>query len=501
MYNIVKYMKGENLYKTMKKVLAFDFGASSGRAVMGTFDGEKITLDEIHRFDNDPVMINGCFHWDCLRLLHEIKQGIIKAGEGYESIGIDTWGVDYGLFAADGRMIGNPYCYRDVRTAGMSEKSKEIMPAEELYKLSGNQILDINTIFQLMALKKEQPYLLDITDKILFIPDMFNYFLTGEKYAERTFASTTQLYEPNKREWNTELMKRFGIPESIFAPLVDSGTVIGQLTDEVCEELNVKPKKVIAVASHDTASAVAAVPAQDKDFVYISCGTWSLFGTELDEPVITEKSMKYNITNEAGHNRTIRFLKNIIGLWMIQETRRRYKKEGKNYSYGDMEQLARGAKAFGSFIDPDSPEFGVPGNIPERIREFCRKTGQYVPETDGEIIRCIYESLAMKYKYTFAQLEECTGKSFPVIHMVGGGTKDPFLCQMTADASGVPVIAGPVEGTAAGNIIVQLMALGEIKDLTEARQIVRNSFETKTFTPSGADWNEAYERFLSVLNM
>ena len=490
----------EFLILIMKKVLAFDFGASSGRAVMGTLDNGKITLEEVHRFDNDPVMVHGCFHWDCLRLLHEIKQGIIKAGNGYESIGIDTWGVDYGLFASDGRLIGNPYCYRDVRTQGLSKKSEAVMPADELYRRSGIQILDINTIFQLMALKEEQPYLLDITDKILFVPDMFNYFLTGKMYAERSFASTTQLYEPYKREWNTELMDKFGIPQRIFAPLIDSGTVIGDLTGELCEELNVQPKKVIAVASHDTASAVAAVPAQDKDFVYISCGTWSLFGTELDEPVITEASQKYNITNEAGHNRTIRFLKNIIGLWLIQETRRRYKKEGKSYSYGDMEQLARDAAPFSCFIDPDSPEFGIPGNMPERIREFCKKTGQYVPKTDGEVIRCIYESLAMKYKHTFAQLEECTNKKFPVIHMVGGGTKDPFLCQMTADASGVNVVAGPVEGTAAGNIAVQLMALGEIADIKQARSIIKNSFETKTYAPAdNAAWCEAYERFVKIL--
>jgi len=484
----------------MGKVLAFDFGASSGRAVLGTLENGKITLEEIHRFDNDPTMVNGSFCWDILRLFFEIKQGIGKAGDDYESIGIDTWGVDYGLIDKAGRLMANPYNYRDERTHGMIEKCEETISQDELYEVSGNQIGEINTIFQLLAEKEYRPYMLENAKNMLFTPDLFNYFLTGKVFAEKSIASTSQLLDPYTKQWNYPLIEKLGLPKEIFPELIDSGTVVGNLTDEVCGEVNVKPKKVIAVGAHDTASAVVAVPAKEKDFVFISCGTWSLFGTELDKPVISELSKKYNITNETGYNNTTRFLKNIIGLWLIQETKRRFHREGKKYSYNDMENLAREAKPFQCFIDPDYPEFAKPGNIPERIREYCKKTGQYIPQTDGEIIRCIYESLAMKYKHTFIQLKECCERDFGVIHMVGGGTKDPFLCQMAADAAGVPVIAGPVEGTAAGNIAVQFIANGEISDVWEARKIISDSFEVKTFEPtSTTEWEEAYKNFVKVL--
>ncbi len=484
----------------MGKVLAFDFGASSGRAVLGTLENGKITLEEIHRFDNDPTMVNGGFYWDILRLFFEIKQGIGKAGDDYESVGIDTWGVDYGLIDKNGNLMGNPYNYRDVRNNDMLKKCEEILSQDELYETSGNQISTINTLFQLLADKELRPYILDNAKNMMFIPDLFNYFLTGKVYAEKSIASTSQLLDPYTKQWNYPLIEKLGLPKEIFPELIDAGTVVGNISDEVCSEVNVKTKKVIAVGAHDTASAVVAVPAKEKDFVFISCGTWSLFGTELEKPVISELSKKYNITNETGYNNTTRFLKNIIGLWLIQETKRRFHREGKKYSYNDMENLAREAKPFSCFIDPDYPEFAKPGNIPERIREFCKSTGQYVPQTDGEVIRCIYESLAMKYKHTFMQLKECCERDFGVIHMVGGGTKDPFLCQMAADAAGVPVIAGPVEGTAAGNIAVQFIANGEISDIWEARKIITDSFEVKTFEPSSTDeWNEAYERFVKIL--
>lgn len=483
----------------MGKVLAFDFGASSGRAVLGNYEDGKITLEEIHRFDNDTVMVNGGFYWDILRLFFEIKQGISKAGDDYDSIGIDTWGVDYGLIDKNGNLIGNPYNYRDTRTEGMLEEANKFVSSSDIYKKSGNQISLINTLFQLLADKKYRSFMLENTDKLLFIPDLFNYFLTGKIYAERTIASTSQLLEPFSKEWNYELIDKFGLNRDIFPELIDAGTFVGNMTEELCNEINVTSKRIIAVGGHDTASAVVAVPAAEKDFVFISCGTWSLFGTELEKPVISELSEKYNITNETGYNNTTRFLKNIIGLWLIQETKRRFHREGKKYSYNDMEQMAREAKAFSCFIDPDYPEFAKPGNIPERIREFCRRTNQYVPESDGEIVRCIYESIAMKYKHTFLQLKECCGRDFGVIHMVGGGTKDPFLCQMAADASGVPVIAGPVEGTAAGNIAVQLIANGEISDIWEARKVIADSFEVKKYVPSSGAWDEAYKSFLKVL--
>lgn len=485
------------------KVLAFDFGASSGRAVIGELKDNKITLEEVHRFDNDPVNACGSFYWDILRLFHEIKQGIIKAKNttDFESIGIDTWGVDFGMIGKNGKLLGNVYNYRDSRTEAIPEEvAEKIISKSDLYKESGIQLMNFNTIFQLYALKKQEPHLEALIDKILLIPDLFNYFLTGKQYAEYTNASTTELLNPYTKEWNFPLIEKMGFNKNIFPEIIGAGTVVGNITPELCEELDMQQKKVIAVGSHDTASAVAAVPSIEKDFVFISCGTWSLFGTELDAPVITEQSERFNITNETGYNKTTRFLKNIIGLWMIQETRRQFKREGKDYSYAKMEELARKEKPFLCFIDPDSPEFVSPGNIPERIREFCRRTNQSIPETDGAVIRCIYESLAMKYKYTFEQLKDCCKKDFKVIHMVGGGTKDSFLCQMSANASGVPVVAGPIEGTAAGNVIVQFIANGKIKNLTEARRIIADSFDVIRYEPmENASWMAEYGRFTKIL--
>ncbi len=485
------------------KVLAFDFGASSGRAIIGNYENGVITLEEIHRFDNDPVLVGKSFYWDTLRLFHEIKQGIIKAKNtvDFESIGIDTWGVDYGLISKDGELIGNPYNYRDKRTVGVPEEMESIISKKDLYNLTGNQIIELNTIFQLYAMKKTNPEILELTDKILLTPDLFNYFLTGKMAAEVSIASTTQLMNPYTKKWEYSLMDKLGFKREWFPEIVPGGTVIGKLSDEICSELDVPAKNVIAVSSHDTASAVAAVPTSEKDFVFISCGTWSLFGTELDAPVISELSQKYNITNETGYNNTTRFLKNIIGLWLIQETRRQFKREGKNYSYADMEMLARKEKPFTCFIDPDAPEFVAPGNMPKRIKDYCERTGQHVPETDGAVIRCIYESIAMKYKYTFLQLKECCGRDFSAIHMVGGGTKDTFLCQMTANAANVPVIAGPIEATAAGNVAVQLIANGEIPDVKEARKIIAKSFDVTRYDVTENDaWEAAYKDFVKAIS-
>lgn len=482
------------------KVLAFDFGASSGRAIIGTFENGKISLEEIHRFENGPVLMNGGFYWDLPKLFHEVKQGLIKAEKyGYESIGIDTWGVDYALVTLDGLLLGNPYNYRDERTIPVFEKLKETIAESELYKMTGIQNMNINTLYQLLETKENHPDFYALADRIILMPDLFGYLLTGKVYAERSMASTTQLLDPYTKEWNKKLIDKLGLDITKFPELVDSGERIGLIKDEICKELEIAPKMLTAIAGHDTASAVVAVPAKAKDFVYISCGTWSLFGTELDEPCITEMSADMNITNEGGHARTTRFLKNIIGLWIIQETRRQFKRDGKDYSYADMERMARGAIPMQCFIDPDDPRFTPPGNQIQRIREFCAQTGQYVPQTDGEIVRCIYESLAMKYKYTFENLRKCTGKDFEAIHMVGGGTKDSFLCQMTADATNVPVVAGPIEATAAGNIAVQLIAAGEIKDINEARAIIADSFAVQEFIPQDKTFDKYYEEFCKLL--
>ncbi len=485
-----------------KRVLAFDFGASSGRAIIGCFDGDKITLEEVHRFSNDPVSVCGTVYWDVLRLFYEIKQGIIKAkiAGGFDSIGIDTWGVDFGLIDSEGKLMENPVHYRDARTAGLVDEAFKTMPKEKLYGITGIQFMELNTLFQLIALKKYRPWMLERADKMLFMPDLFGYMLTGKMCAEYSIASTSQLIDLDKRTWSKEILDAFGIKESVFAPLVQPGTVLGELSKEICEECGVDPVPVISVCGHDTQSAITSVPCEDGDFAFLSSGTWSLFGTELDKPIVNETSMNINITNEGGFDGSTGFLKNIIGLWLIQESRRQWKREGKEYSYADLEKLALAAEPFKCFIDPDAPEFVPHGNIPERVREFCRKTGQYVPETVGEIMRCIYESLAMKYRLTFEKLRECTERDYPVIHVIGGGTKDGLLCQMTANSCDRTVKAGPIEATVMGNVAVQLMSDGSVKNIGQARKIVAESSELKTFEPKDTDkWAEAYEDFLKVV--
>lgn len=485
-----------------KRVLAFDFGASSGRAIIGCFDGDKITLEEVHRFSNDPVSVGGTVYWDVLRLFYEIKQGIIKAkiAGGFDSIGIDTWGVDFGLIDSEGKLMENPVHYRDARTAGLVDEAFKTMPKEKLYGITGIQFMELNTLFQLISLKKYRPWMLERADKMLFMPDIFGYMLTGKMCAEYSIASTSQLIDLDKRTWSKEILDAFGIKESVFAPLVQPGTVLGELSKEVCEECGVDPVPVISVCGHDTQSAITSVPCEDGDFAFLSSGTWSLFGTELDKPIVNETSMNINITNEGGFDGSTGFLKNIIGLWLIQESRRQWKREGKEYSYADLEKLALAAEPFKCFIDPDAPEFVPHGNIPERVREFCRKTGQYVPETVGEIMRCIYESLAMKYRLTFEKLRECTERDYPVIHVIGGGTKDGLLCQMTANSCDRTVKAGPIEATVMGNVAVQLMSNGSVKNIGQARKIVAESSELKTFEPKDTDkWAEAYKDFLKII--
>lgn len=485
-----------------KRVLAFDFGASSGRAIIGCFDGDKITLEEVHRFSNDPVSVGGTVYWDVLRLFYEIKQGIIKAkiAGGFDSIGIDTWGVDFGLIDSEGKLMENPVHYRDARTVGLVDEAFKTMPKEKLYGITGIQFMELNTLFQLISLKKYRPWMLERADKMLFMPDLFGYMLTGKMCAEYSIASTSQLIDLDKRTWSKEILDAFGIKESVFAPLVQPGTVLGELSKEICEECGVDPVPVISVCGHDTQSAITSVPCEDGDFAFLSSGTWSLFGTELDKPIVNETSMNINITNEGGFDGSTGFLKNIIGLWLIQESRRQWKREGKEYSYADLEKLALAAEPFKCFIDPDAPEFVPHGNIPERVREFCRKTGQYVPETVGEIMRCIYESLAMKYRLTFEKLRECTERDYPVIHVIGGGTKDGLLCQMTANSCDRTVKAGPIEATVMGNVAVQLMSDGSVKNIGQARKIVADSSELKTFEPKDTDkWAGAYENFLKVV--
>lgn len=487
---------------TKKRMLAFDFGASSGRAMLGVYDGETIELQEIHRFSNDPVSVRGTLYWDVLRLFHEIKQGILKARQqgGFDSIGIDTWGVDFGLLDREGRLLENPVHYRDTRTEGMLENAFALLPREEFYEITGNQFMEINTAFQLRSLAVYRPELLERADTMLFMPDLFAYLLTGVKSTEYTIATTSQMLDAKKGQWSQRVLEALKIPRRLLTKITPPGAPMGVLSADLCEELGVPPVPVVSVCSHDTQSAVAAVPAKEKDFIFISCGTWSLFGTELDAPVVNEASQRCNLTNEGGFDGTVTFLKNIIGLWMIQESRRQWQREGKEYSYAELEELALKAKPFQCFIDPDAPAFVPQGNLPRRVQAFCEKTGQPVPQTVGEIMRCIYESLALKYRFAYEQIKSCTGKAYTTIHMVGGGTKDRLLCRMTAAACDCRVEAGPVEATVLGNVAVQLAAQGELKGRREIRRVISASQETVAYLPTEVkEYSAAYERFVKLL--
>jgi len=486
------------------KMLAFDFGASSGRAILGTLSDDKLTIEEIHRFSNDPVQIRGSLYWDILRLFYEIKQGILKCvNSGHrdiESMAVDTWGVDFGLLDGDGKLLGNPYHYRDPRTDGMVEEVFKIVSREELYSRTGTEIMKINSLFQLYSMKFRNSPLLREARTLLFTPDLFNYFLTGVKATEYSIATTSQMLDAEKRTWAVDIIEKLGLTKDILTDIVPSGTVIGTLSPEIAHELGAREIPVIAAAGHDTQAAIASVPASGEDYVYISCGTWSLMGIENDKPIINEKSSRLSFTNEGGVNNRICFLKNIMGLWLVQECKRQWDREGDNLSFAQLESMAREAKPFTAFVDPDDELLFAPGDMPWKVKEFCRRTGQPVPESKGEIVRCIIESLAMKYRLTLDSLEDILGRRIPVVHMMGGGIKDKMLCQHTANATGREVVAGPVEATSVGNLMIQAMALGRVKSLGEARRIVRNSFPTAVYqTQDAGAWAEAYERFKKIV--
>ncbi len=473
-----------------KTVLAFDFGASSGRAIKAEFDGKTLTCKEIHRFENCPIQQDGHFRWDFDALAAEVNRGIEKAG-CFDSIGFDTWGVDFGLLDADGRLLEAPVHYRDSRTEGMVEKALEQVDADALYSATGTQIMGINTLFQLLALKEQQPQLLQKAQTLLFMPDLFAYAVSGCKACEQTIASTAQLLDLSSGRWNTALMEKLGIPSRLFLPVTPTGTVLGSLANG---------SKIVSVAGHDTQCAVAAMPSCEQDAAFLSCGTWSLLGCELEKPVLTKESRELGLSNEMGANGKINYLKNIIGLWLIQESRREWRRQGQEYSYADLERLALAEAPLRCFIDPDDPMFTPPGDIPGRVQEYCRKTGQYVPQTVGQVMRCIYESLALKYRFALDQLETVTGKHFSVLHILGGGTKDGLLCRMTASSIGRRVVAGPIEATALGNIIIQLVALGALSSVEEGRLLIARTENVTEYLPDGtADWDIAYNQYKKLL--
>jgi rhamnulokinase len=492
---------------TEKKLLAFDLGAESGRGVLGLFDGQRLRLEVVHRFANTPVRVLDALHWDALYLYHEMLQGLRRCAAYHgaiDGLGVDTWGVDFALLGRGGTLLGNPRHYRDPHTEGVMELAFQKVPRAELFRRTGLQFMRLNTLFQLIALQRDRSPLLDAAETMLLIPDLFNYFFTGIKVNEFTDSSTSQLLDPATRGWAFDIVGAFGLPANILGTIVQPGTVLGPLRPAVATDTGATPCPVVAPATHDTGSAVAAVPAQsvasNPGWCYISSGTWSLMGVELAAPLLDAKVLAYNFTNEGGVGGTVRLLKNIMGLWLVQECRRAWERAGTTYSYEELMKLASAVPPFVSIVDPDDSDFILPANMPQALADYCRRTNQPAPAEPGATVRCALESLALRYRWVLERLEELTGKRIEVIHIVGGGSQNTLLCQLTADASARPVIAGPVEATAIGNVLVQAIGLRLLGSLADAREVVRRSFDVTTYTPDNTDaWQEPYERFRALL--
>ena len=484
--------------------LAFDLGASSGRAMLGILENGRLELREIYRFMNGMQQINGHFFWNIFSIFQELKNGLKKCvsenGIQPESVAVDTWGVDFVHLDEKGMILSLPYAYRDSRTDGMPEELFKIIPEKELYLQTGIQLMQINSLFQLFSMVKDKRKLLNITDRILFIPDALNYLFSGVAATEFSIASTSEMILPGQCKWQTELLKKVGIPVSILGKIILPGTIIGKMTTEIAAETGSKQIPVVAVAGHDTASAVAAIPADTSDFVFISSGTWSILGTESASPIISEQANKMNFTNEGGVEGTTRFSKNIMGMWLIQECRRIWSAKT-DYTWDEIVKMAREAKPFKFLIDPENSAFLNPGNMPDAIVKFCEKTGQGKISFHGETARCIYDSLALKYAFSLNQMKQITKRSFKKIYIIGGGSNNHFLDQLTADVTGLPVIAGPAEATAIGNILMQAKAMDVVSSLKEIRNIVRDSFDPVSFSPERMEnRDEVFDRFNKIVN-
>lgn len=486
-----------------KSFLAFDLGATSGRSILGTLENGRLQMKELTRFPNQMLQIGKHFHWNIYSLFEHFKAALAAVKqEGVEisSIGIDTWGVDFALIAKDGTILGAPYAYRDPHTDGMPEKYFEIVSRDKVYGLTGIQVMNFNSLYQLFALKQADNSLLEAASEMLFMPDALSYLLTGNKVVEYTIASTSQILNPRTKQFESQLLEAAGVSPSILGEIVMPGHVIGTLTDDLAEESELGKVPVIAVAGHDTGSAVAAVPAENERFAYLSSGTWSLMGIEVKDAIINDETFALNFTNEGGIEGTTRFLKNITGMWLLEQCLKEWKKEGISYAYEKLVKMAESAPAFQSLIDPDHASFANPASMTKAITEYCVATGQPAPANHAEFVRCIFESLSLKYKYILGKIKGLAPFPIEKLHVIGGGSKNPLLNQWTANALGIPVIAGPSEATAIGNIMIQAKAAGCVETLTEMRQIIRESVHLEEFQPeSNNEWEAAYQKFLSVV--
>jgi rhamnulokinase len=501
---------------THKTYLAIDIGASGGRHLTGQFDGNKLTLKELYRFENGPTDIAGTLYWNLPNLWTHVQEGLKAAGtiHGNEivSIGVDTWGVDFALLGRGDTLLGNPVCYRDARTNDIMEKAFGIVPKSEVFRQSGLQFMQFNTLYQFFAMKLAHSPLLDVAESCLMMPDLFHWLLSGVKSNEFTNATTTQFFDPIRNDWAKPMLERFGLPTNLFQTVSLPGTVLGPLRSALGESMGLKSAKIVLPGSHDTASAVMSVPTASPtgqtDWAYISLGTWALMGIESSKPVVNDTVAELNFTNEGGVGGTMRILKNICGMWLFQECRRTWNQQGHKGKTGlpldweDLNVMTQDAKPFVSLIDPDAHEFFEPTDMPAAIVEFCRKSGQPIPESEGAILRCVLDSIALKFRHVLGMCEKIGGRRIETIHIVGGGTQNGQLCQAAADACGCRVVAGPIEATAIGNIMTQAVADGAVANIEEARQVIRSSFDVTEYLPNArhsAEWNDAYERFLDVL--
>ncbi len=488
--------------ETGRRYVALDFGAESGRTIVGTIADDKLTIEPVHRYANVPVRMGGTLYWDFPRQFGDILDGLRKASAdgAVHSVSVDTWGVDYGYLDAQGKLLGNPVHYRDTRHETMLEEAFALMPREELYMATGIQFMSINTIYQMLSEVRAHDPILEVAHKMLMMPDIFNHFLCGADVAEYTEATTGQTVDPWTKDWARPVFDRLGIPTHFLPQIVQPGTELGTLLNEVADATGCKGATVVAGASHDTPSAVAAVPLASPSTAYISSGTWSLVGLEVREPVVTEAALAANVTNEGGYDGTITLLKNCMGLWLLQQSRKALWPGDGAPSYEEICDLAETGPQWTAFVDPDDKRFLWPGDMPTRIREYCEETGQPIPLETATLFRVIFESLALKYAWVVDTLGQVTGRELDRIHIVGGGSQNELLCQMTANASKREVVAGPVEATAIGNISIQAISSGELGDLAQARELIARSFPMKTYQPKGYFWGEAQQRFKALLH-